>query len=129
MGLRDKLTDLREQAQQAVAEHKDEIQGAMETTSAAVDQKTHGRYTDKISKYGQKATRAVEKFGSQASGIRASAHSGAAPNGVEMRVTRANRVSPTPCGFTVRDPDGNLVDVAQQVHSPRGRSEYRDLIA
>lgn len=30
-------------------------------------------------------------------------------------------------GFTVRDPDGNLVDVAQQVHGPSGRSEYRDL--
>jgi len=68
MGLRDKLTDLREQAQQAVGEHKDEIQGAVETASAAVDQKTHGKYTDKISKYGRKATTAVEKFGNQASG-------------------------------------------------------------
>ncbi len=68
MGLRDKLTGLREQAEQAVAEHKDEIQGAVETASAAVDQKTHGKYTDKISKYGQKATTAVEKFGNHASG-------------------------------------------------------------
>ena len=42
-------------------------------------------------------------------------------NGIEMRVTRAKRVSPTPHGFTVRDPGGNLVDVAQHVHSPRGR--------
>ncbi len=67
MGLRDKLTDLREQAEHAVAEHKDEIQGAMETASAAVDQKTHGKYTDKIVKYGQKATNAVEKFGNDAS--------------------------------------------------------------
>ena len=32
-------------------------------------------------------------------------------------------------GFTVRDPDGNLVDVAQQVHGPSGRSECRDLTA
>jgi hypothetical protein len=32
-------------------------------------------------------------------------------------------------GFTVRDADGNLIDVAQQVHSPSGRSEYRDLTA
>lgn len=68
MGLRDKLTDLREQAQQAVGEHKDEIQGAMDTASAAVDRKTHGKYTDKIFKYGQKATTAVEKFGNQAPG-------------------------------------------------------------
>ncbi|HTP22816.1 MAG TPA: antitoxin [Solirubrobacteraceae bacterium] len=67
MGLRDKLTDLREQAQQAVAEHKDEIQGAVQTAGAAVDQRTHGKYTDKIFKYGQKANSAVEKFGNQAS--------------------------------------------------------------
>lgn len=32
-------------------------------------------------------------------------------------------------GFTVRDPDGNLVDIAHQVHSPTGRSEYQDLTA
>jgi hypothetical protein len=67
MGLRDKLTDLREQAQQAVSEHKDEIKGAMETAGATVDQKTHGKYTDKIAKYGQKATDAVENFSGQAS--------------------------------------------------------------
>jgi len=68
MGLRDKLTDLRKQAQEAVAEHKDEIHGAVETAGAAVDQKTHGKYTDKILKYGQKTTNAVEKFGEQGSG-------------------------------------------------------------
>jgi hypothetical protein len=79
MGLRDKLTDLREQAQQAVAEHKDEIQGAVESAGAAVDQKTHGKYTDKISKYGQKATSAVERFGNQASDGPSSGESGAAP--------------------------------------------------
>jgi MT0933-like antitoxin protein len=67
MGLRDRLTDLRKQAQEAVAEHKDEIQGAMETAGAAVDKKTHGKYTDKIAKYGQKASSAVEKFGDEAS--------------------------------------------------------------
>lgn len=67
MGLRDKLTDLREQAQQAVSEHKDEIKGAMETAGASVDQKTRGKYTDKIAKYGQKATDAVEKFSSEGS--------------------------------------------------------------
>ncbi len=67
MGLRDRLTDIRKQAQEAVAEHKDEIQGAMETAGAAVDKKTHGKYTDKIAKYGQKASSAVEKFGDEAS--------------------------------------------------------------
>src|ERR1700733_7406445 len=68
MGLRDKLTGLREQAQETVAEHKDQIQNAMETAGATVDRKTHGKYTDKIAKYGQKATDAVENFGGEASG-------------------------------------------------------------
>lgn len=68
MGLRDKLTGLREQAQEAVAEHKEQIQNAMETTGAVVDRKTRGKYTDKIARYGQKATDAVENFGGQAAG-------------------------------------------------------------
>lgn len=33
------------------------------------------------------------------------------------------------CGFTVRDPDGNLIDIAHEVHSPSRRSGYRDLTA
>lgn len=74
MGLRDKLTDLREQAQATVAEHKDQIQNAMETAGAAVDRKTHGKYTDKIAKYGQKATDAVENFSGPASGEHAAEH-------------------------------------------------------
>jgi uncharacterized glyoxalase superfamily protein PhnB len=32
-------------------------------------------------------------------------------------------------GFTVRDPDGNLIDIAHEVHSPTRRSEYKDLTA
>lgn len=30
-------------------------------------------------------------------------------------------------GFTLRDPDGNLIDIAHEVHSPLEQSEYRDL--
>ena len=30
-------------------------------------------------------------------------------------------------GFTVRDPDGNLIDIAHEVHSPSRRGEYGDL--
>jgi hypothetical protein len=77
MGLRDKLTGLRDQAQEAVAEHKEQIQNAMETAGAAVDRKTHGKYTDKIAKYGQKATDAVENFSDPASGE----HAGEPPEG------------------------------------------------
>ena len=68
MGLRDKLTGLREQAQETVAEHKEQIQNAVESAGTAVDRKTHGKYTDKIAKYGQKATEAVENFSGEASG-------------------------------------------------------------
>jgi catechol 2,3-dioxygenase-like lactoylglutathione lyase family enzyme len=32
-------------------------------------------------------------------------------------------------GFTVRDPDGNLIDIAHEVHSPTERTEYKDLTA
>jgi hypothetical protein len=66
MGLRDKIAGLRDQAQEAVAEHKEQIQGAMETAGEAVDRKTHGKYTDKIVKYGEKASAAVENFSGQA---------------------------------------------------------------
>lgn len=30
-------------------------------------------------------------------------------------------------GFTLRDPDGNLIDVAHEVHGPEGLEEYEDL--
>lgn len=76
MGLRDKLTGLRDQAQEAVAEHKEQIQNAMETAGATVDRKTHGKYTDKIAKYGQKAADAVEKAGGEASGEQTAEHGG-----------------------------------------------------
>ncbi len=74
MGLRDKITGLREQAQETVAEHKEQIQNAMETAGATVDRKTHGKYTDKIAKYGQKATDAVENFSGQAPGEQPAEH-------------------------------------------------------
>jgi len=63
MGLGDKFKDLAKQAQGAVAEHKDQISGAVDRASVVADQRTHGKYTDKISKAGQKAGRVVEKLG------------------------------------------------------------------
>ena len=81
MGLRDKLAGLREQAQEAVADHKEQIQNGVETAGAAVDRKTHGKYTEKIAKYGQKATDAVENFSGQASGERTAEHPDAAGAG------------------------------------------------
>ena len=66
MGLGDKFKDLRKQAQEAVSDHKDQIQDAMGVAAAAVDKKTHGKHTAKIAKFGQKASDAMEKFGEDA---------------------------------------------------------------
>lgn len=63
MGLGDKFKDLAKQAQDAVAEHKDQISEAVDRASVAADQRSHGKYTDKITKAGQKAGWVVEKLG------------------------------------------------------------------
>ena len=68
MGLGDKLKDLRKQAQDAVAEHSEQIHDAMGVAAAAVDKKTHGKHTAKIAKFGQKAVDAVDKFSESGTG-------------------------------------------------------------
>jgi hypothetical protein len=64
MGFGDKFKDLAKQAQDAVAERKEQITDAVDRASVVADQRTHGKYTDKIAKVGQKAERVVEKLGS-----------------------------------------------------------------
>ena len=61
MGLGDKFKHLKQQAQEAVVEHRDEIQEAVGVVGVAADRKTKGRYTQKIAKFGQKANEAVDK--------------------------------------------------------------------
>jgi hypothetical protein len=68
MGLGDKLKDLRKQAQDAVVEHKDQIQDAVGQAGATVDKKTHGKYADKIAKVEQKATAVVDKLADEEAG-------------------------------------------------------------
>ncbi len=63
MGLGDKVKNLAKQAQDAVAEHKDQIHGAVDAVSVAADRRTKGKYTDKISKAGKKAGDAVDRLG------------------------------------------------------------------
>ena len=58
--------NLTEQAQKAVAEHKDKIYGAVDGVSVAANEKTHGRYEAQIAKVGQKASDAVEKLSGEA---------------------------------------------------------------
>jgi hypothetical protein len=63
MGFGDKFKDLAKQAQDAVAERKEQITEAVDRASVVADQRTGGKYTDKIAKVGQKAEQAVEKLG------------------------------------------------------------------
>jgi nitrogen-specific signal transduction histidine kinase len=64
MGFGDKFKDLAKQAQDAVAEHKEQIAEAVDRASVVADERTGGKYTEKISKVGQKAEQVVEKLGS-----------------------------------------------------------------
>jgi hypothetical protein len=63
MGFGDKLKELRDQAQSAVAENKDKIQGAVATVGEVANTKTKGKYADKIAKVGEKVNSSVEKIG------------------------------------------------------------------
>jgi hypothetical protein len=65
MGLGDKFKTLTKQAQDSVAEHKDQLQGAVEAVSVAADRKTKGRHTDKIARMGQKASDALDRLGDE----------------------------------------------------------------
>ncbi len=60
MGLGDKLRDLSKQAQDAVAEHKDQIHEAVDAAGVAADRKTRGKHSAKIAKVGQKAGAAID---------------------------------------------------------------------
>ena len=62
MGFGDKFKDLAKQAQEAVAEHKEQIAEAVERASVVADQRTGGKYTDKITRAGQTADRVVDKL-------------------------------------------------------------------
>jgi hypothetical protein len=86
MGFGDKLKDLRKQAAETVAEHKDQIQGAVEVAGAAANQKTRGRYGPRIAKFGEKASAAVEKFGAE----------GEPAEGAAAGATHADAETPTP---------------------------------
>ncbi len=62
MGLGDKFKDIKKQAQKSVADHRDQIEDAVGVVGMAVDKKTKGRHTQRIAKFGQKTSQAVDKF-------------------------------------------------------------------
>jgi ElaB/YqjD/DUF883 family membrane-anchored ribosome-binding protein len=60
MGLADRLKDLTKKAEDTAAEHKDEIHQAVQKAEAAADQRTGGKYHDKIVAAGEKADAYVD---------------------------------------------------------------------
>ena len=101
MGFGDKLKDLRKQAQEAVAEHKEQIQGAVEAVSVAANEKTGGKYTNKIAKFGEKAGSAVDKFGTSegASDEAASGADTTASSAAVDPTASPEATAPAPTGF------------------------------
>jgi hypothetical protein len=96
MGFGDKFKDLAKQAQEAVAERKDQITEAVDRASVAADQRTGGKYSERIAKAGQKATGVVEKIaGDSAAGGEAPAP-GASAAGGEAPAPGASAAGGTP---------------------------------
>ena len=62
MALSDKLKDLRSKAEEAVVERKDQINQAVQKAGEVADQRTGGRYHEKIQKVGGKAVGLVDSL-------------------------------------------------------------------
>lgn len=62
MGLSDTLKNLRKKAEDTAVEHKDQIHQAVQKAEDAADQRTQGKYHEKIVKAGDIADAYVEKL-------------------------------------------------------------------
>jgi hypothetical protein len=67
VGITDRLKDLRKKAGDTSAEHKDQIQAAVEKAEVAADERTGGKYHDQIAKAGAKVEEYVENLKPEAS--------------------------------------------------------------
>ena len=84
MGFGDKLKDLRKQAQEAVSEHSEQLHSALDVAGAAANAKTRGKHTQRIAKFGEKASEKLDKFaaeGSEDEAVGSAAPEGAATQG------------------------------------------------
>ncbi len=68
MGFGDKLKDLRKQAQEAVSEHSENLHNALDVAGAAANEKTRGKHTQRIAKFGEKASEKLDKFAAGSEG-------------------------------------------------------------
>jgi hypothetical protein len=62
MRLSDKLKNLRKKAEDTAVEHKDQIHQGVQKAEEAADQRTQGKYHEKIVKAGDMADAYVEKL-------------------------------------------------------------------
>jgi hypothetical protein len=65
MGIQDRLKRLTKKAEEAGAEHKQQLEKALEKAEVAADRKTGGQYHDQIQKVGSKADAYIENLESQ----------------------------------------------------------------
>jgi MT0933-like antitoxin protein len=77
MGIADRLKDLKTKAVDATAEHSDKIHEAVEKVAATADERTGGKYSERIQKAGAKAGSLVDGFtGSEQQGAAGAARAG-----------------------------------------------------
>ena len=62
MAFGDRLKDLAKLAEGAVADHKDQIQGAVKKAGAVADERTGGKYREKIEKATSKTETLMSKL-------------------------------------------------------------------
>jgi DNA-binding protein H-NS len=62
VGIADRLKNLTKKAEDAAAEHKDQIHEAVQKAETAADQRTGGKYHDQIQKAGAKADALVDNL-------------------------------------------------------------------
>lgn len=65
MGFSDKLKDLTKKAQEAAAEHQEQLHQAVEKAETTANRRTGGRYRDQISRAGEKANALVDSVASK----------------------------------------------------------------
>lgn len=65
MGLGDRLKDLQRKAEDAAAEHKDQIKQTVQKASEAADQHTGGKYSERIQKLSERAGELTDRLGSE----------------------------------------------------------------
>lgn len=65
MSFSDKFKDLSKKAQEAAAEHQDQIREAVAKAESTVDQRTGGQYREQIARAGEKANALVDSIASR----------------------------------------------------------------